>query len=196
MTLTSSAGRVEILNGAPIYFEVHGCGEPLLLLHGFSGCSQDWSALIGAQTHSTGEEFQLIIPDMRGHGRSFAPREGGLAGTEGAQPHSASSLRHPSGPAGVAVPAEFSAWRHDEAAVDMLALLDYLGIEPFKGIGVSAGGNGTGNRAIEPMDRSQRGARPRPWRAVAGVSENRGSVPTRITGMTCSIECPAAAQLM
>lgn len=39
------------------------------------------------------------------------------------------------------MPAEFSAWRHDEAAVDMHALLDYLGIEPFKGIGVSAGGN-------------------------------------------------------
>ena len=36
---------------------------------------------------------------------------------------------------------EFSAWRHDKAAVDMLALLDHLGIETFKGIGVSAGGN-------------------------------------------------------
>jgi len=26
-----------MLNGVPIYFEVHGTGEPLLLLHGFSG---------------------------------------------------------------------------------------------------------------------------------------------------------------
>src|SRR5256885_1458075 len=141
MTFTSSPGRAEILNGVPIYFEVHGSGEPLLLLHGFSGCSQDWSASIEAQTLSSGGEFQLIIPDMRGHGRSFAPPEGSLAATKSAPPHSAGSLGLRSEQAGVAVLSEFSAWRHDKAAVDMLALLDHLGIETFKGIGVSAGGN-------------------------------------------------------
>lgn len=66
MTTANSPGRIETLNGVPIYFEVHGSGEPLLLLHGFSGCSQDWTALPG----DWGDEFQLIIPDMRGHGRS------------------------------------------------------------------------------------------------------------------------------
>jgi pimeloyl-ACP methyl ester carboxylesterase len=110
MTPTGSPGRIEVLNGVPIYFEVHGSGEPLLLLHGFSGCSQDWSAFIKMQSEPGGCEFQLIIPDMRGHGRSFAPRE-------------------------------FSPWRHDEAAADMLALLDHLGIKTFKGLGVSGGGN-------------------------------------------------------
>ena len=59
-------GRIEILNGTQIYFEVHGSGDPLLLLHGFGGCSQDWSGSI--KTLSTNS--QLIIPDMRGAGRS------------------------------------------------------------------------------------------------------------------------------
>jgi pimeloyl-ACP methyl ester carboxylesterase len=49
-----------------LYFEVHGTGEPLVLLHGFSGSSQDWSSAIPALS----ADFQLIIPDLRGHGRS------------------------------------------------------------------------------------------------------------------------------
>jgi pimeloyl-ACP methyl ester carboxylesterase len=128
MTPTGSPGRIEILNGVPIYFEVHGSGEPLLLLHGFSGCSQDWSAFVRMQTESTDGEFRLIIPDMRGHGRSFAPREAGLTSRESAQ-------------LGVAVPLEFSPWRHNQAAADMFALVDHLGIKTFKGLGVSGGGN-------------------------------------------------------
>ena len=119
MTPTSSPGRIEILNGVPIYFEVHesgehgqrragkgksrslaalgmtkeggGSGEPLLLLHGFSGCSQDWSAFIKMRREPGGCEFQLIIPDMRGHGRSFASREDRSANTKTTQPRSASS---------------------------------------------------------------------------------------------------------
>ncbi len=59
-------GRIEALNGAQIYFEVHGTGEPVLLLHGFSGSSQDWTAL----TTQWDTQFQLIVPDLRGHGRS------------------------------------------------------------------------------------------------------------------------------
>jgi pimeloyl-ACP methyl ester carboxylesterase len=116
MTTANSPGRIETLNGVPIYFEVHGSGEPLLLLHGFSGCSQDWLQLMGREAPGGGYNyagtwgggFQLIIPDMRGQGRS-----GKLTKN----------------------------FRHDEAAGDMFALLDHLGIETFKGVGVSAGGN-------------------------------------------------------
>jgi pimeloyl-ACP methyl ester carboxylesterase len=61
--------RIETLNGVQLCFEVHGGGEPLILLHGFGGCGQDWSAL----TADWGKQFQLIIPDMRGHGRSSNP---------------------------------------------------------------------------------------------------------------------------
>jgi pimeloyl-ACP methyl ester carboxylesterase len=62
---------IEALNGTQLYFEIHGSGEPLLLLHGFTGSSQDWTALAAEWT----TKFQLIIPDMRGHGRSSNPSD-------------------------------------------------------------------------------------------------------------------------
>ena len=99
-------GRIETLNGIQLYFEVHGAGEPLILLHGFSGSSQDWS-MVGLVADWS-PNFQLIIPDLRGHGRS-------------------STLSKP--------------FRHHDAAEDMLALLDHLGVGAFKGVGISAGGN-------------------------------------------------------
>lgn len=66
MTLDESRGQLKTLNGIELYFELHGTGEPVLLLHGFSGSSQDWAAV--ASDWSRG--FQLIVPDLRGHGRS------------------------------------------------------------------------------------------------------------------------------
>jgi len=95
---------IETLNGVQLYFELHGSGEPLILLHGFSGSSQDWSIL----TADWSQNFQLIVPDMRGHGRSSNPSK---------------------------------IFRHQDAASDILALLDHLGIGIFKGLGVSGGGN-------------------------------------------------------
>ena len=68
-TTPSPPGRSETLNGVELYYEVHGAGEPLILLHGFGGCSQDWSPLIT----DLRTQFQLIIPDMRGHGPSTNP---------------------------------------------------------------------------------------------------------------------------
>lgn len=104
MVPASSPGRTEHLNGVEIYFEIHGSGEPLILLSGFSGTSQDWKPSL----HEWGSGVQLIVPDLRGHGR-------------------ASVLSKP--------------FRHEDAATDMFALLDYLGISTFKGVGISAGGN-------------------------------------------------------
>ena len=63
---TRPAGRIETLNGQELYFEVHGTGEPLLLLHGFSGSSQDWIPSLP----QWGTKFQLVLSDLRGHGRS------------------------------------------------------------------------------------------------------------------------------
>jgi pimeloyl-ACP methyl ester carboxylesterase len=96
--------QTAILNGQQLYFEIHGRGEPLLLLHGFSGSSQDWKPSL----EQWSPNFQVIVPDLRGHGRS------GL-------------LSKP--------------FRHDEAAMDMLALLDHLGIATVNGVGISGGGN-------------------------------------------------------
>jgi len=130
MTPTSSLGRIETLNGMPIYFEVHGSGEPVLLLHGFSGYSQDWM-LLGMEALTAGGQFQLIIPDLRGHGRSFAPVKDGSTHAK----------------------AEFSPWRHDAATGDVIALLDHLGIQAVKGIGVSGGGNVLLHMATRQPDR-------------------------------------------
>ena len=66
MTPGQLPGRVESLNGVQLYFELHGTGEPLLLLHGFSGSSQNWIPSLTLW----GSQFQLIVPDLRGHGRS------------------------------------------------------------------------------------------------------------------------------
>jgi len=59
------------VNDADLYVEIHGAGEPLLLLHGFTGSSQDW---IHAGRELLAEHFELIAVDARGHGRSTNPR--------------------------------------------------------------------------------------------------------------------------
>ncbi len=104
MTASEPDGQIVTLNGVPVYFEIHGAGEPILLLHGFSGSSQDWAGVAADWS----PKVQLIVPDLRGHGRS-----GILSG----------------------------AFRHRDAAGDILALLDHLEIATCKGIGISGGGN-------------------------------------------------------
>lgn len=66
MTPTRPPGCIERLNGQQLYFAVHGTGQPLLLLHGFSGSSQDWIPSL----EQWGTRFQFILSDLRGHGRS------------------------------------------------------------------------------------------------------------------------------
>jgi pimeloyl-ACP methyl ester carboxylesterase len=113
---TRPPGRTETLNGQQLYFEVHGSGEPLLLLSGFSGSSQDWIPSLA----QWGTKFQLILPDLRGHGRSGV-------------------LSKP--------------FRHEDAAADLVALLDHLGICTCNGVGISAGGNVLLHMATKQPDR-------------------------------------------
>lgn len=54
------------VNGIDMYYEIYGEGSPLLILHGFSGSGAGLAALFNDLTKS----HQLIIPDLRGHGRS------------------------------------------------------------------------------------------------------------------------------
>jgi pimeloyl-ACP methyl ester carboxylesterase len=57
------------VNDIEMYYEVHGEGSPLLMLHGFTASSQMWNQYIeDFQPH-----FQLIIPDLRGHGKTTNP---------------------------------------------------------------------------------------------------------------------------
>lgn len=57
------------VNGFDLYYEIHGKGFPLLLLHGFTGSG----AGLVQGFNQLGTDYQLIIPDLRGHGRSTNP---------------------------------------------------------------------------------------------------------------------------
>jgi len=57
------------LNGFEMYYEVRGEGEPLLLLHGGMGIGNDWRHIFAADP----DGYRVIVPDMRGHGRSTNP---------------------------------------------------------------------------------------------------------------------------
>lgn len=58
-----------LVNDFEMYFEVYGSGAPLLILHGFTGSGAGLAAPFKALT----KNYQLIIPDLRGHGRSTNP---------------------------------------------------------------------------------------------------------------------------
>lgn len=56
-------------NGVQLHFDVIGEGEPLLWLHGFMGAGADWQYVFTGPP----EGFQLVAPDLRGHGASTNP---------------------------------------------------------------------------------------------------------------------------
>jgi len=57
--------------GAQLHYRTRGAGEPLLLLHGFTGSGGDWVHLFDLD--DLARRFLLIMPDARGHGRSTNP---------------------------------------------------------------------------------------------------------------------------
>ena len=57
------------INGFELNYEVAGGGEPLLWLHGFLGAGPDWKYIFKEPPSG----FQLIAPDLRGHGASTNP---------------------------------------------------------------------------------------------------------------------------
>jgi 3-oxoadipate enol-lactonase len=59
-------------NGLKIHFEQHGSGTPLILLHGFGQHGGSWDPLVP----SFARFFKVIVPDLRGCGRSEAAEPG------------------------------------------------------------------------------------------------------------------------
>jgi len=59
------------VNGVDLYYEIHGSGEPVLLVHGLGSSTLDWEPQIAALA----PRFQVIAFDVRGHGRSAKPRQ-------------------------------------------------------------------------------------------------------------------------
>jgi len=60
------------LNDIEMYYEIEGSGEPLLLLHGGTGCHENWAHAGGDQFV---REYTVIKPDARGHGRTSNPQK-------------------------------------------------------------------------------------------------------------------------
>ena len=88
------------INGAELYYEVKGEGQPLLLIHAGVADSRMWED----QVEAFARQYQVICFDLRGYGRT-----------------------------------KFSGGRyanHEDAA----GLLDYLGLERVRLVGISFGG--------------------------------------------------------
>jgi pimeloyl-ACP methyl ester carboxylesterase len=95
-------GQITTVNEMQMYYEVYGEGSPLVLLHGFTQTGAFWHPYIA----TFAEHFRLIVPDLRGHGRSTNPT---------------------------------NQFTHRQAALDISALLEQLGIPQFKALGFSSG---------------------------------------------------------
>jgi len=104
------------VNDIDMYVESRGAGEPLLLLHGFSGLGRDWELIFKEPPAG----YRLIAPDLRGHGRSTNPAR---------------------------------SFTFRQAALDVLAMLDQLGIKRCKAIGLSGGAKTLLHVATQQPDR-------------------------------------------
>ena len=89
-------------HGFEMYFDRRGEGHPLLLLHGGLGTGDDWRHVFGVDPPG----WSLIVPHLRGHGRSTMPAGG---------------------------------FTFRACALDVIALLDHLGVRRVSAIGMSLG---------------------------------------------------------
>jgi pimeloyl-ACP methyl ester carboxylesterase len=62
----ATAGQKFLHDGVELYYEVHGSGEPLLLIHGNGGSSRD----LAAQIAHFRKSYKVIAMDSRDQGRS------------------------------------------------------------------------------------------------------------------------------
>src|SRR5262252_909587 len=59
-------GHYAEVNGLNLYFETHGAGRPLVLLHGGLGSGE----MFGPILPQLAERHQVVTPDLQGHGRT------------------------------------------------------------------------------------------------------------------------------
>jgi pimeloyl-ACP methyl ester carboxylesterase len=60
------SGQYADVNGINLYYETHGEGSPLVLLHGGLGSGEMFGAILPALT----AKHQIILVDLQGHGRT------------------------------------------------------------------------------------------------------------------------------
>lgn len=67
---SAGASRAVAVNGISLHYQERGAGEPVLLLHGFGMCgSNSWAGI----PDELAKSYRVILPDLRGHGRSTNP---------------------------------------------------------------------------------------------------------------------------
>jgi pimeloyl-ACP methyl ester carboxylesterase len=65
-TETKGAGAYADVNGINLYYETHGTGRPIILLHGGLGSGE----MFGPILPTLSERHQVIAVDLQGHGRT------------------------------------------------------------------------------------------------------------------------------
>jgi len=65
-TETTGSGEYAELNGINLYYETHGSGRPLILLHGGLGSGEMFEPILATLT----QRHRVIVPDLQGHGRT------------------------------------------------------------------------------------------------------------------------------
>ena len=63
---TPANGQYADVNGISLYYEIHGTGQPLILLHGGLMSGETFGPVLPALA----EKYQVIVPDLQGHGRT------------------------------------------------------------------------------------------------------------------------------
>lgn len=66
-------------NGVRLYYELHGSGDPLVLVHGSWTDATNWALVVPALA----EAFQVLVYDRRGHSRSQRPDAPGSVDEDG-----------------------------------------------------------------------------------------------------------------
>jgi pimeloyl-ACP methyl ester carboxylesterase len=65
-TETTGTGEYADVNGLHLYYETHGSGRPLILLHGGLASGETF----GPTLPTIAKDHQVIVPDLQGHGRT------------------------------------------------------------------------------------------------------------------------------
>src|SRR2546429_4334707 len=65
-TDTKATGKYAKVNGINLYYETHGSGRPLILLHGGLMSNETFGPVLPQLS----ERHQVIAPDLQGHGRT------------------------------------------------------------------------------------------------------------------------------
>src|SRR5690349_6541710 len=65
-TETKGTGQYANVNGLDLYYETHGVGRPLILLHGGLMSNETFGPVLP----KLAERHQVIAPDLQGHGRT------------------------------------------------------------------------------------------------------------------------------